>query len=484
MANKRLGNQKPRIDIYKDGDIELAEKVIALINHYGVTLLPWQKGIVRRWLAQDEDGHWVNDNCGLSVPRQNGKTEMLIARIVAGMIFKGEKLVYTAHTVSTATEIKRRVFRFFYDAEPEIRNLLTAEFDKEPKSFDYVELRNGGRCIFSTRTRSAMLGTTNDTILIDEAQEYTDAQEEALRPTVAAGHTGNSQIIMTGTPPVAGSSGTVFLRTRNNIFNGKGGSWCWQEWSVEHITTNDDREAWYQTNPSLGYFLQERAIENESVTMAQDSFNKMRLGWFAGIDSQRCISDEEWNPLAVKEVKLPENPQLVYSVKFAPDRSAVTLAVGVCMGDKTHVEVVERKPMSQGTSWLTMWLLDRWRKANKIIIDGAAGTQLLVEDLIRSDKRIQKKLLTPNVKEAGAAYAGFTQAITDKTLTHFNQPILNSAIRTCKRRDIGRDGMFGFAPLNPAIQTDPVEAVAFALYGAVRFKNTGNTTGSIQRIML
>ena len=468
----RYGNQKPRIDIFNDGDIDLAEKTIVLLEHYKMKLLPWQKSILRRWMAQAEDGTWANPDCGLSVARQNGKTELLIARIIGGMIFLGECLVYTAHQGNTVDEIKRRVQRFFYDAEAEIRDLLTSEFDKDPRSYDYVELRNGGRCIFRTRTRSAGLGFTSDTLLIDEAQEENDAQEEALRPTISAGRQHNPQVIMVGTPPTSGSAGTVFIRARRNILAGKAENFCWQEWSVENITATDDVEAWYQTNPSLGYFLSLKAIKAESTTMSQDSFNKMRLGWYAGLDAQRLFTDEEWNELAVQAVKLPEKPELVYSVKFAPDRSAVTLAVGVVMGEKIHVEVIERKRMSDGIAWLVRWLLDRWRKANKIIIDGAAGQGLLVEELTRSEKRIAKRLLTPNVKEAGSAYASFYQAIQDKMLTHYNQPILNSAIRTCKRRDIGKDGMFGYAPLNPNIQMDPVDAVAFAYYGANRFRGT------------
>lgn len=478
--NKK-GNQKPRIDIYHDGDIELAERTIALLEHYNEKFIPWQKAIIRRWLAQDENGHWANPVCGLLLPRQNGKTFLLRCRIIAGMIFLGEHLVYTAHKQTTVDEIKRLVLHFFYDAEPEIRDLLTGEFDKEPKSYDYVELRNGGRCVFSTRTRSNGLGTTNDTILWDEHQETSDAQEEALLPTLSAGPRGDYQNIMVGTPPTSGSSGTVFMRARRNLLQGKSDI-CWQEWSVENITDNHDENAWYATNPSLGYKLQYRAIKAESSAMSQDSFNKMRLGWIPGVDAQRVFTDDEWNELAVKEVKLPENPELVYAVKFAPDRSAVSLAVGVIMGEKTHVEIIERRPMSQGIAWLVKWLLERWRNANKIIIDGAAGQGLLVEELVRSEKRISKKILTPNVKEAGSAYASFYQATQDKTLTHYNQPLLNSAIRTAKRRDIGKDGMFGYAPLNPNIQCDPIDAVAFAYYGANRFRGTKKSTN--QKFML
>lgn len=769
------GNQKPRIDIYHDGDISLAEKTIALLDGYNRSPLPWQKSILRRWMARDDADKWANQTAGLLVARQSGKSWLAEARIIGGMIFLGEHLIFTAHQVSTVDEIKRRVLRFFYDAEPEIRDLLTSEFDKEPKSFDYIELRNGGRCIFRARTRSAGLGFTSDTIVNDECfladtivdgkriqdirvgdmvrslnkygeieyrkvtrlikkprpqvltslkigdkelvstgnhrhltqrgwiraedikpgdylfydksrevngvlatikakvqnlqrkhrlskhkaerniqeegllllqqermlqsrslirdegraqaaqsdvesreqkegkrnieayrpqtsgtwgkwkrddrasekaarlirrgleagisdrnwsissrgvqsseglqtglgeqrtearsgmrweqplysrkktarceegcsfravrvdgiaiqkrtnldraglsdggdyvycidveenhnfiangfithncQEMSDAHEEALLPTISAGPLKNPQVIMMGTPPTAGSTGTVFLRARRNLLQGKSDI-AWQEWSVENITDNYDVDAWYQTNPSLGYLITEKAIRAEAGAMSQDSFNKMRLGWIPGVDAQRVFTDDEWNELAVKEVKLPPNPELVYAVKFAPDRSAVTLAVGVPMLDKIHVEIVERKRMSEGMAWLVRWLLDRWRNCNQIIIDGAAGQGLLIEELLRSEPKMKKKILAPNVKEAGSAYALFYQAIRDKTLTHYNQPILNSAIRTAKRRDIGKDGMFGYASINPAIQMDAVDAAAFAYYGANRFKGS------------
>ena len=486
MAKTRYGNQKPRLDFYRNGDIWLADKTIQLLEHYGVKLLPWQKSILYRWMAVEETTpgsgvwRWVNTDCGLLVPRQNGKSELLIARIVGGMIFLGEAIIYTAHSDNTVGEIKRRVQRFFYDAEEEIRDMLTEEFDKEPKSLDYVELRNRGRCVFRTRTRTNGLGSTNDTLLLDEDQEETDAQQEALLPTISAGKNANHQTIRVGTPPSGGGSGTVFMRMRKNVLDGKTTEICWQEWSVETLTEPSDEEAWYQANPSLGYFLMKSAVKAEAQKMAVDSFNKMRLGWVAGVENMRAISDEMWSPLAVKEVPLPEHPQMVYAVKFAPDGSAVSLAVGVIMPDtRVHVELLERKPLSAGTGWLATWLLERWRKPNKIIIDGAAGTQLLVEELVRSNGKLKKRILTPNAREAGAAYADFYTGIEQARLTHYDQPALNMSIRTVKKRSIGKDGMFGYASMNPDIQSDPTEAVAFAYYGARRFKKekTGNSSG-------
>lgn len=490
---RRYGNQKPRIDIFINGDIWLADKVIQLVEHYGIELLPWEKSILYRWMAlkRDDEGNWVwaNPQCGLLVPRQNGKSELLICRIIGGMVFLGEALIYTAHSDKTVEEIKRRVQNFFYKAETELRDMLTDEFDKEPKSLDYVELRNGGRAVFRTRTRTGGLGTTNDTLLLDEDQEETDAQQEALMPTISAGKSQNQQTIRAGTPPTTGSSGTVFLRVRKNAISGKGkdSTMCWQEWSVEVITDPSDEDAWYATNPSLGYHLMVAAVRQEAGPsgMAIDSFNKMRLGWIAGVESLRAISDELWNALAVQRVELPEHPNLVYAVKFAPDRSAASLGVGVILPDgRIHVEIIERRPMTAGIAWLAAWLLERWRKCNKIIIDGAAGTQLLIEELVRSEKKISKRILAPNVKEAGAAYSAFDDAIERGLLTHYDQPVLNVSIRTVKKRDIGKDGMFGYASMNADIQSDPTECAAFAYYGAIRFKKDHKATGSGQSVMV
>lgn len=485
---KRYGNQTPRIDIYRNGEVWLAEKTIHLVGHYGITLLPWQKKLLYRWMAvvRDDFGNWVwaNPDCGALIPRQNGKSELIIVRIIGGMVFLHEALIYTAHAQTTVSEIKRRVQRFFYDADAEIRNLLTDEFEDEPKSLDYIELTNRGRCVFRTRTRTGGLGNTNDVLLLDEDQEENDAQQEALLPTISAGKNQNHQTIRVGTPPTTGSAGTVFLRIRKSVIDGKATNICWQEWSVETITEPSDKEAWYATNPSLGYFLMESAIKGEAEKMAVDSFNKMRLGWIAGIENMRAISDDQWAPLAVSKVVITDEMPLVYAVKFAPDGSAVSLSVGVKMAEKVHVELVERKPMSAGTQWLVQWLLERSKKPNKIIIDGASGTQLLVEELVRSDRKMSKLILTPNTKEAGAAYASLMSAIEQGELTHYDQPALNLSIRTVKKRSIGKDGMFGYASMNPDIQSDPTESIAFAHYGVLRFGNEKRVTTSTQRVMI
>jgi len=409
------------------------------------------------------------------IPTHN--TFLIEARIIGGIVFRGEALMYTAQSLKTTDEIKRRVMNFFYNADKELNEMLTDEFKNKPKSLDYIELRNGGRCIFNTRTRTTGLGGTADTLLFDEAAELTDAQQEAMIPTLAAGKSQNHQTIYASMPPTSGSSGTVLSRIRRKVVDGKAPDVCMQEWGVKSITDVNDKDAWYLSNPSLGYFLMESAVAREAQTMSLDSFNSQRLGWWAGVESQRAISDEQWQKLLDKEFKKTPDMTPAYAVKFSPDRSGVSLAVGVLRNDmKVHVEVLERKSLSEGTAWLTAWLLKRWRDCGIIIIDGMAGTQLLVEDLVRTEPKTSRIILTPNFKQAGSAYGGFYQAIEQETITHFGQPLVEAGVKTIRKRDM-RDGAFGFASMNSDIGSDIIESLAFAHYGALNPKRRKSAGG-------
>ena len=96
MAEILKPSMTPRIDIYNPGDTTKAELLFELLEEYGMTFLPWQKLVLRRWLAEDENGNFTNLDCGLSVARQNGKTEIIVARIIYGIIFRKAIGLFTA----------------------------------------------------------------------------------------------------------------------------------------------------------------------------------------------------------------------------------------------------------------------------------------------------------------------------------------------------------------------------------------------------
>lgn len=457
-------SQTPRIDIYQEGNTEKAELLFELLDEYGLKLLPWQKLVLRRWLAEDDDGRFVNLLCALSLARQNGKTEILAARIYYGIIFRRATGIYTAQQQKTVDVVLRRVQDFFYENPyEEIFNLLTPRFRQKPRNYNYIEFENGARYTFITRTRMGGLGSTVDDLINDEVADMTDDHEATLIPTISAAKSKNPQLIYVGTPPMPNSVGEVFSRIRKKILSGAKGAWT--EWSVERLTDPMDKKAWYKTNPSLGKFLLEKAVENEASSMSIDNFNRMRLGWWSGIEEKRAITQKEWDALFTEKLLFDDSYQPVYAVKFSPDRTDYSLVVAQPLTDgKVHVEIVMQRPMAEGWAKLSDWLIKRWRDCAKIIIDGQTGQAILFEELTRAGVA-PKKIVQPNMKEIVAAHQFIYDAIKKKELSHYNQPLLNQTVRIAKMRQMGRYGGFGWESMSKELNVSALDAATFAYWG-------------------
>lgn len=482
VQKARRGCQTPRIDIYQPGDTHKAELLFELLDEYGMVLLDWQRLVLRRWLAEDEDGNFVNMTCGLSVPRQNGKTEIIVARIIYGLIFRKSQILFTAQVQDTVDIVKKRVQDFFYENEyEEIFNLLTPRFRKKPRNYGLIEFNSGAAVKFMTRTRMGGLGNTIDDLICDEAAEMMDAHQETLLSTTVAARTGNPQTIYCGTPPTAESVGTVFSRVRKEVLAGAD-THAWTEWSVDALSDKEDRDIWYKTNPSLGYFLLPRAVINESKNLSVDGFNRMRLGWWSGIEDKRAIPQNVWDACYTEKPVMDDNFAPVYAVKFAPDRSEYVLAAALPLkdSDRVHVEIVISAAMGHGFARLTKWLTDRWRKCAKIIIDGATGQAILYEDLTSAGV-LPRKIVQPNMKEIGAAHQFMYDAITRGELSHYNQPKLNQVVRVTKQRPLGRYGGFGWESMSKEISTTALDAATFALWGQRVFKGKRATVADAER---
>lgn len=473
MPKLTFGSQKPRIDIYKPGNTKKAELLFDLLAEYGTPLYPWQKEVLRRWLAEDEDGNFVNLECGLSVPRQNGKGEVIVARIIYGIIFRKATGLYTAQLQDSVDVIRKRVQNFFYENEhEEIFNLLSDRFKKKPMNYDFIEFRDGNVYKFKTRIRLSGLGNTNDEVINDEAAEMLDAHQSALTPTVSAAKTRNPQIIYAGTPPMEDTVGEVFARVRANKLSG--GQGAWTEWSVENYTSKHLKKAWYKTNPSLGYSLLLSAIEAET-SMSTNDFNRMRLGWWAGIEEKRAIKQDEWDRLVNAMPDFDERWRPVYAVKFSPDRSSYSLAAALPLKDeRVHVEIVMNRPMSDGFTRIVKFLMERWRDSAAIIIDGQTGAPILYEELTKEGIP-PKRIIQPTMKEVVAAHQFMKDAIVRQEVCHFDQPLLNETVRITKERAFGRYGGFGWDSMSKHLSTSAIDAVTYALWGQRVFAKKSKT---------
>ncbi|MBR0148552.1 MAG: hypothetical protein IJM23_05080 [Lachnospiraceae bacterium] len=265
MAKTRVGRQTPTAYVVLPYKKSKGKEAICLYQETGRKAQPWQKNLIKDILAYSTGKKelWKHTKVGYSVPRRNGKNEIVAIRELFAL-FNGEKALHTAHRTTTSHAASVRLAQFLSDmGYEEVQRVKRGEvYDKHytySKQYGLeriVLLREGGGSVdFRTRSGKGGLGEGFDLLIIDEAQEYTDEQESALKYVVTDSQ--NPQTIFCGTPPTPVSSGMVFLDFRNKMLEGGLPNSAWAEWSVNDVSDIHDRDLWYETNPSLGNTLTE-----------------------------------------------------------------------------------------------------------------------------------------------------------------------------------------------------------------------------------
>lgn len=223
MAEKRRGRQTPTVGFTLPYTASKGAEAIKLYNMTGRTAQEWQELLLEDMLAVNDDGLWVHTRFGYSVPRQNGKNEVVAIRELYGLT-QGERILHTAHRTSTSRSAWERLI-FLLESigitEKSAANPdgYTSGKSKGQEFIFLSEADGGGRIQFRTRTTTGGLGETFDLLVIDEAQEYQDDQESALKYTIVSSD--NPQTIFLGTPPTPYSSGTIFPKIRQKTLCGE-----------------------------------------------------------------------------------------------------------------------------------------------------------------------------------------------------------------------------------------------------------------------
>src|SRR5690625_4110808 len=428
----KIGEQTPTKSLILPYDESFGDEAIELYEKSGRKAFDWQKFIVNAILAKNNQGLWTHMNFGYSVPRQNGKNEIIAIRELHGLE-EGEKILHTAHRTTTSAAAFNRLLAIMEESGLEEGD----DFHKiKASGRESIELVGGGRIDFRARTGTGGLGESFDLLVIDEAQEYTDDQRSALMYTIAASQ--NPQTIMIGTPPTPISSGTVYTKYRENALYGATEDSGWAEWSVEKESDPRDKELWYQANPSLGLRVSERNIQSEVGNDDLD-FNIQRLGLWIQYNQKSAISENEWKELHVDE--LPKlKGKLFVGIKYGYDGTNVAMSIAVkTEDDKIFVEAIDCQSLRNGHAWIIHFL--RNADVQTVVVDGANGQKILEEAM--KEAKLKPPIL-PTVKEIIVANSMFEQALFQQTIVHRSQPSLFQVVTNCEKRPIGTSGGFGY----------------------------------------
>lgn len=455
---KRIGRQEPTTHCflpYSDTD---GQSAIDLYELTGRTAMQWQKILISDILARNGEGQWTHTRYGYSVPRQNGKGEILAIRELYALA-SGERVIHTAHLVQTSHKAFERLCALLDDLGIAYRSI-------KAKGQELVEITDGGRVEFRTRTATGALGESYDVLIIDEAQEYKIDQESALTYVISASP--NPQTIMCGAPPTPVSSGTVFRDYRDNVLEGSLADCGWSEWSVQEMSDPEDRDLWYETNPALGARIRERTVVAE-IGKTDDKnvdFNIQRLGLWLRENQQSAIQKDDWDKTLISSMpKL--TGQMCVGIKYRKNGMTVSVAVAVkTSDDHIFTEVVNCLPVRESTDWIVRFLKKSQSKLNKVVIDGANGQQIM-EDAMKTEKI--KGCVFPKVAEVIAANALFEKNIFDRKLVRMDQPSLTQVVTNCEKRRIGSNGGFGYQAMYAEMDDSLMDAVILATWAVLEF---------------
>lgn len=480
----RKGNQEPTFSTVKRWTYTDGEFAANMFSEYGVEFYESQRYELCVFLARHDDDSYAALTICISKPRQNGKS--FAARFYALWMaaIEGKAVLFSAHHGKTVRKMFKEI-RNFIESTPDFLAMLKpgkggiyAAAGSEGFYFVDENGRDAGKIEFQTRTNSAARGETYQVIIVDEAQELTAEQLEALKPTTIAADDANKvdsdpQMIYLGTPPNAKCVGTEFRRWHDEAHEDNGTSIWWLEWAVDEVPDMADREnvmeLVYLTNPAMGYRIKESTMLDVMDTMSADGFARECLGWWSKTYNtvNTVIKAEDWNACKLDNPK--QEGMLSYGVKFSPDGMIGTLAA--CYrpsNDVPFVYVVTSRDMSEGLAWFVDNISARKDKVACVAIDGKSNAENLQQKLIEHGMS-KKAVKCLGTSDAITANSMLVNAVKEHAITHYGQPELDISATKSARRDIGKHGGFGFDSTADADAT-LVESCAVALFAAVTTK--------------
>lgn len=439
----------------------------------------WDKDLIHPWAAfqvVDID------------PRQNGKSEIEIARELAGLFIIEEPLqIYSAHLFDTAMEIFLRLETLIINCDDlrcEVKHRGGKMVGiKHSHGEEGIELKGGQRIRFKARTGSGGRGFSCDRLALDEAMILPERFLGATVPTLSA--MPNPQLWLYGSAPDQEEpthDGIVLAKLRKRALKGGDKKLCYFERSADFDgdpnqvpdEVLDDHREWARANPALGRRISETYIESERLAMGARQFAVERLGITLWPQTEtgggQKITVDAWRALTDR-ASHAQDP-VCFSFDVTPDRAWASIAVAGDREDNLgHVEMIEHR---RATNWLVDRLVELALKHDPVaIVWDTRSPANSLESKLRTeleDAGVQMKvgdedLLVPvGAADLASACGMLFDEVESKTFRHGDQQELADAIKGATARVLG-DEAWIWSRKSSAVDISPLVAVTLARWG-------------------
>lgn len=425
--------------------------------------MPWQQHVVDVVLELNEHGELAYPEFGLTVPRQSGKSTLLLAKAVhrcTAHTFFGtrNKVVYTAQTRHKA----REKFEEDYLGDLEASRYYAPRVKSHMSNGnEHVRFPSGSRFGIEANTEKAGHGSTLDEAYIDEAFAHSDKRlEQAFRPAMITRR--NKQLAVVSTAGWKGESAYLeekIATYRAALKRGVRTGVAYFEWSSPDEEDPEDPATWWGCMPALGYTIDVADIALELESLGLRDFSRAYLNRWVAKDSVpewSVIGRTEWEDRKVDPVR-PDGPVMFAVASAWPDAQETAVAVIGQHAGRITGQILAHRP---GASWAVdelKRLTSTWPNLG-VAIDRGGPAGRLISPL--TDEGVP--LIEVGMHEAARAFGLFITEVAGDSprFVHFGQPELTKAVAAGGKRSLG-DG-FTWARKD-ATDLSPVEAVTIGV---------------------
>jgi phage terminase large subunit-like protein len=410
----------------------------------------WQEQALEAAMGERSDGRWAAKFVGMSVPRQNGKSQLIVARALAGVLLFGEKMIIiSAHETDTAREVWKRLIDVVED-NPTLEARVTGRMDAINREFlSFGKGKDKQTIKLKARRSGGTRGFSADCLLLDEAQILGKRAWGSIMPTMSA--RANPQMWLFGTPPTEDDDAFAFTRVRRSSIARKVRH-CWLEWSADPTDDFDDPATWAKANPSYGVRISEEACADDRAAMDDEQFAMERLGMWSTDEIRGALPHKTWLTLA--DPGAERGNEVMFGADVTEDRMAWLAMAWRRSDGSVQVMLDDQSPLP------AYRLAERAAELTKRWGGSVVPPRAFEDELAKAGASVEPM----KQGEFSAACGSVLDAIVKGSIHHGNQPELNAAVKAAKWRSAGTNGERAFQ-LKDAPEVGPLVAVTRALWG-------------------
>lgn len=406
--------------------------------------MPWQQHVADVTGELDDEGHLWYPETRLLVPRQSGKTQLILTRQVDRMLNGKQRGwgvrplgVFTAQTQALAREKLVEEWHPIIEGS-ELNEVLLPGKQGFVRSNGREQFRwvGGGRMITSAPTATGGHSLTCDVVDYDEAFAAKDARvEQGLGPTQITRPSPQFNVTSTAGGSAADSP-YLWEKVedgRARVEAGVDSRVAYFEWAPEEDADPDAPDTWVSCSPAIGHTIDVRRIAIQNDKLSADEFARAYLNRWTG-SLARIFPALQWNAARDPQSTIVGRLWMAVDVSPSPSGSrTAAISIGGYRADgRIHVEIVEH---AAGTSWVAdrVGALTRKWSVDRLYLDPFGPVGAILHDI--------KDKANVNIEEVDArtmiaACASFHQGLLDGSVRHLGQPELDAAAEGAAKRQV------------------------------------------------